>query len=66
MRIISTWQYHPNPPILPKPLDQDGLLGLFDASETGADYKLQPALPEDMCATGALKRPSLEVVYDNV
>ncbi|MFN3636562.1 MAG: chlorophyllide reductase iron protein subunit X, partial [Rhizobium rhizophilum] len=54
------------PPVLPKPLDQDGLLGLFDASETGADYKLQPALPEDMCATGALKRPSLEVVYDNV
>ena len=54
------------PPVLPRPLDQDGLLGLFDASETGADYKLQPALPEDMCATGALKRPSLEVVYDNV
>lgn len=54
------------PPILPRPLDQDGLLGLFDASETGADYKLQPATPEDMCATGALHRPSLEVVYDNV
>ncbi|QLF68476.1 chlorophyllide a reductase iron protein subunit X [Peteryoungia desertarenae] len=54
------------PPVLPRPLDQDGLLGLFDASETGADYKLQPALPEDMCATGALQRPSLEVVYDNV
>ncbi len=44
------------PPVLPRPLDQDGLLGLFDASETGADYKLQPALPEDMCASGALKR----------
>jgi chlorophyllide a reductase subunit X len=54
------------PPILPKPLDQDGLLGLFDASETGADYKLQPATPEDMCAAGALARPSLEVVYDAV
>jgi chlorophyllide a reductase subunit X len=54
------------PPVRPKPLNQDALLGLFDASETGADYKLQPALPEDMCATGALKRPSLEVVYDNV
>jgi len=54
------------PPVLPRPLDQDGLLGLFDASETGADYKLEPATPEDMCPAGALKRPSLEVIYDNV
>lgn len=54
------------PPVLPRPLDQDGLLGLFDASETGADYRLQPASAEDMCAKGALSRPSLEIVYDTV
>jgi len=54
------------PPVLPRPLGQDGLLGLFDASETGADYRLEPARPEDMCPAGALDRPSLEIVYDRV
>ena len=54
------------PPVLPRPLDQDGLLGLFDASQTGADFQLVPATPEDMCPAGALNRPSLEVIYDNV
>ncbi|MFB2552383.1 chlorophyllide a reductase iron protein subunit X [Ensifer soli] len=54
------------PPVLPRPLDQDGLLALFDASETGADYQLQPASAADMCAAGKLSRPSLEVVYDAV
>jgi chlorophyllide a reductase subunit X len=54
------------PPVLPRPLDQDGLLGLFDASQTGADYQLQPATAEDMCPAGARKRASLEVIYDQV
>jgi len=54
------------PPVLPTPLDQDGLLGLFDASETGADYKLIPATIDDMCAANTLNKESLEVVYDNV
>ncbi|TYC61975.1 chlorophyllide a reductase iron protein subunit X [Rhodobacterales bacterium] len=54
------------PPVLPEPLDQDGLLGLFDSSETGADYQLTPATPEDMCAAGAASKPSLEVIYDTV
>ncbi|NBN63129.1 chlorophyllide a reductase iron protein subunit X [Microvirga tunisiensis] len=54
------------PPVLPKPLDQEGLLGLFDASQTGADYQLTPATPEDMCAAGATAKPSLEVIYDTV
>ncbi|MEO0978469.1 MAG: chlorophyllide a reductase iron protein subunit X [Pseudomonadota bacterium] len=54
------------PPVLPDPLDQDGLLGLFDSSETGADYQLEPATPEDMCAAGAADKPSLEVVYDTI
>ncbi len=54
------------PPVLPEPLDQDGLLGLFEPSETGADFQLEPATPEDMCAAGAAHKPSLEVVYDTV
>ncbi|WP_377294829.1 chlorophyllide a reductase iron protein subunit X [Rhizobium sp. SG2393] len=54
------------PPVLPRPLDQDGLLALFDASETGADYRLEPATAADMCAAGQLVRPSLEVIYDTV
>ncbi|SNT02147.1 chlorophyllide a reductase subunit X [Azospirillum sp. RU38E] len=54
------------PPVLPRPLDQDGLLGLFDASQTGGTFQLVPATPEDMCPAGALKRASLEVIYDRV
>ncbi|MEZ5790938.1 MAG: chlorophyllide a reductase iron protein subunit X [Nitratireductor sp.] len=54
------------PPVLPSPLDQDGLLGLFDASQTGADYQLEPARAEDMCPASSLSRTSLEVVYDAV
>ncbi|MEL6968280.1 MAG: chlorophyllide a reductase iron protein subunit X [Pseudomonadota bacterium] len=54
------------PPRQPKPLDQDGLLGLFAASETGADYILEPALAEDMCDPSKISVQSLEVVYDNV
>jgi chlorophyllide a reductase subunit X len=54
------------PPVLPEPLDQDGLIGLFDSSDTGGDYVLVPAQPEDMCPASALARPSLEVVYDTV
>jgi chlorophyllide a reductase subunit X len=54
------------PPVLPRPLDQDGLLGLFDASQTGGNFQLVPATPEDMCPVGALKRASLEVIYDRV
>jgi chlorophyllide a reductase subunit X len=32
------------PPVLPEPLDQDGLINLFDSSDTGGDYVLVPAL----------------------
>jgi chlorophyllide a reductase subunit X len=52
--------------VLPEPLDQDGLINLFDSSDTGGDYVLVPAQPEDMCPASALARPSLEVVYDTV
>ena len=54
------------PPRQPAPLDQDGLLGLFTADETGADYILEPALPEDMCDPSIMNKPSLEVIYESV
>ncbi|MBA4781995.1 MAG: chlorophyllide a reductase iron protein subunit X [Rhizobiales bacterium] len=54
------------PPVLPKSLDQDGLLGLFSKEETGANYVLVPASVDDMCDAAKLNRTSLEVVYDTV
>ncbi len=54
------------PPTHPTPLDQDGLLGLFSASETGADVVLTPATDEDMRGKNAKPRESLEVIYDDV
>jgi chlorophyllide a reductase subunit X len=53
------------PPIRPKPLDQDGLLGLFDAKDTGGDYQLVPATDADMRGKNAVEKPSLEVIYDD-
>ena len=54
------------PPVHPKPLTQDGLLGLFKADVVGRDVKLEPATLEDMCGVSAIEKPSLEVVYDAV
>jgi chlorophyllide a reductase subunit X len=53
------------PPVRPKPLSQDGLLGLFSAETTGADFVLMPASDADMRGKNAAVKPSLEVVYDN-
>ncbi|MGR3313724.1 chlorophyllide a reductase iron protein subunit X [Roseovarius indicus] len=53
------------PPIRPVPLDQDGLLGLFDGSDTGAGVTLEPATDEDMRGKNAKPRESLEVIYDD-
>ena len=53
-------------PAHPKPLSQDELLGLFNADETGADVKLEPATIEDMCGKSAIEKPSLEVVYEEI
>jgi chlorophyllide a reductase subunit X len=53
------------PPLRPRPLSQDGLLNLFSASETGADFVLEPATDIDMRGKNAVERVSLEVVYDN-
>jgi chlorophyllide a reductase subunit X len=53
------------PPVKPKPLSQDGLLNLFSAETTGADFVLTPASDADMRGKYAAVKPSLEVVYDN-
>lgn len=52
------------PPLRPAPLDQDGLLGLFSAEVTGADFALKPATQADMRGADYVAKPSLEVVYD--
>jgi chlorophyllide a reductase subunit X len=54
------------PPVRPRPLTQDALLGLFAAETVGRGVQLQPATLEDMCGRAALARPSLEVIYDAV
>jgi len=54
------------PPMRPKPLTPDGLLGLFDGDSVGRDVVLVPATLEQMCGKSDLVKPTLEVVYDNV
>jgi chlorophyllide a reductase subunit X len=54
------------PPVRPKTLTQDELLGLFSSAVTGADYVLTPASDEDMRGKYAKPKVSLEVVYDDV
>ncbi len=54
------------PPLRPNPLDQDGLLGLFSADITGADFTLYPATQSDMRGGTYETKPSLEVIYDEV
>ncbi len=52
------------PPVRPTPLDQDGLLNLFDSKDTGGDFVLVPATDTDMRGQHAKPKKSLEVVYD--
>ena len=54
------------PPQHPQALDQDGLLDLFKGEDVGRDVVLTPARIEDMCASRAAEKPSLEVIYDSV
>ena len=54
------------PPLRPAPLDQDGLLGLFSADVTGADFTLRPATQADMRGGDFVPKPSLEVIYDAI
>lgn len=54
------------PPVQPKPLDQDGLLGLFKPEDTGGNVTLVPATQADMRGGVYEPKPSLEVIYDAV
>ncbi|MEA3265181.1 MAG: chlorophyllide a reductase iron protein subunit X [Pseudomonadota bacterium] len=54
------------PPQQPRPLEQDGLLGLFSPEETGGNVQLVPATQADMRGGSFEAKPSLEVVYDEV
>jgi chlorophyllide a reductase subunit X len=52
------------PPVRPKPLTQDGLLGLFKGEAVGRGVTLDPATFADMCGVNHVEIPSLEVVYE--
>jgi chlorophyllide a reductase subunit X len=54
------------PPLRPKPLTQDGLLGLFSSDVTGRNVVLEPATTFDMVGRHDAVKKSLEVVYDAV
>jgi 3,8-divinyl chlorophyllide a/chlorophyllide a reductase subunit X len=54
------------PPVRPRPLTQDALLGLFSSDVTGRDVVLQPATTMDMLGKETIEKKSLEVVYDTV
>jgi chlorophyllide a reductase subunit X len=54
------------PPLRPKPLTQDQLLGLFKGEVVGRNVVLEPASHEDMCGSSHVEKPTLEIVYDTV
>jgi 3,8-divinyl chlorophyllide a/chlorophyllide a reductase subunit X len=54
------------PPVRPKPLSQDDLLGLFAGDVVGRHVVLEPATTFDMVGRHDISKPSLEVVYDTV
>jgi chlorophyllide a reductase subunit X len=54
------------PPVLPTPLDHEGLLNLFKSEDVGRGVVLEPATLADMCGSEVLEKPSLEVIYDDV
>ena len=54
------------PPRQPRPLDQDGLLGLFSPEDVGGAITLTPATQADMRGGIFEAKPSLEVIYDEV
>jgi len=53
-------------PVRPKPLNHEGLLGLFKGDVVGRGVVLEPATLEDMCGAAFVTKPSLEVIYDTV
>jgi chlorophyllide a reductase subunit X len=52
------------PPVRPKPLTHDALLGLFKGDAVGRGVVLEPATLDDMCAASVLDKKSLEVIYE--
>ncbi|MBK1696350.1 chlorophyllide a reductase iron protein subunit X [Rhodovibrio salinarum] len=52
-------------PVLPAPLEHEGLLDLFKGEDVGRGVELQPATMADMCGGVAPQRKSLEVVYED-
>ncbi|CAM3800889.1 chlorophyllide a reductase iron protein subunit X [Polynucleobacter antarcticus] len=54
------------PPVRPKPMAPDDLLGLFSASQVGRNVVLEPATIFDMVGKNEVIKPTLEVVYDKV
>ncbi len=54
------------PPVRPRPLTQDALLGLFKGETVGRNVVLEPATLTDMCGREPVIKRSLEVVYDTV
>jgi chlorophyllide a reductase subunit X len=54
------------PPVRPKPLSQDSLLGLFKGDAVGRHVVLDPATPEDMSGGVVIEQPTLEVVYETI
>jgi chlorophyllide a reductase subunit X len=54
------------PPMRPKPLTQDQLLGLFSSDVVGRNVVLEPATLFDMVGKTESTKPTLEVIYDTV
>lgn len=54
------------PPVRPRPLSQDDLLGLFAGDVVGRNVVLEPATVFDMVGRDGVAKPSLEVIYDTV
>jgi chlorophyllide a reductase subunit X len=52
-------------PVLPMPLEHEGLLDLFKGEDVGRGVELLPATMADMCGGIAPERASLEVVYED-
>ena len=52
------------PPVRPRPLSQDALLGLFSGDAVGRDVRLEPATVADMVGSDVQVKPSLEIIYD--
>ena len=54
------------PPVRPKPMTSDDLLGLFSADQVGRNVVLEPATIIDMVGKDEVIKPTLEVIYDKV